>query len=64
MIIRRAQNNDIEGIGKLLLQVHRVHSSGRPDIFRVGSRKYNDSELELIIKNDKISAISCRSFNS
>ena len=53
MIIRRAQNNDIEGIGKLLLQVHRVHSSGRPDIFRVGSRKYNDSELELIIKNDK-----------
>lgn len=53
MIIRRAQNSDIEGIGKLLLQVHRVHSSGRPDIFRVGSRKYNDSELELIIKNDK-----------
>lgn len=50
--IRKAQKNDIKRIGELLLQVHRVHSSGRPDIFRVGSRKYNDSELEAILEDE------------
>ncbi len=50
--VRKAQKTDIKRIGELLLQVHRVHSIGRPDIFRVGSRKYTDSELEAILEND------------
>ncbi len=50
--VRKAKKGDIKRIGELLLQVHRVHSSGRPDIFRVGSRKYTDTELEAILENE------------
>ena len=50
--VRQAKNSDIKRIGELLLQVHRVHSKGRPDIFRVGSKKYNDAELETILENE------------
>ncbi len=52
MEIRRAENFDIPKIGELLLQVHALHSKERPDIFRVGSRKYTDEELAKIIKDD------------
>ncbi len=52
MEIRRAKVIDIPKIGELLLQVHAVHSKERPDIFRVGSRKYTDEELSEIIKDD------------
>ncbi len=51
--VRKAQKCDIKRIGELLLQVHRVHSLGRPDIFRIGSRKYDDAELEMILENEK-----------
>lgn len=36
--IRRAAEVDIPLIGKLLLQVHRVHSDVRPDLFRKGGK--------------------------
>ncbi len=52
MEIRRAKLSDIPKIGELLLQVHAVHSKERPDIFKVGSRKYTDRELEAIIEDD------------
>lgn len=52
MNIRRADERDIAGINKLLYQVHRIHAEGRPDIFRLGNKKYNDDELRTIISND------------
>ena len=52
MNIRKANERDIVGINKLLYQVHRIHAEGRPDIFRLGNKKYNDDELRAIISND------------
>ena len=52
MNIRRAIEKDIGGINKLLYQVHRIHAEGRPDIFRLGNKKYNDEELRAIIADD------------
>ena len=40
MIIRRAKIDDIEGIEKLLYQVHDVHVQIRPDLFKKGYKKY------------------------
>ncbi|MBE6699498.1 MAG: GNAT family N-acetyltransferase [Ruminococcaceae bacterium] len=51
MNIRRANERDIAGINALLYQVHRIHAEGRPDIFRLGNKKYNDEELCAIIAN-------------
>lgn len=53
MEIRRARQCDAGDINKLLYQVHRVHSEGRPDIFRPGNKKYTDEELTEIIQDDK-----------
>lgn len=52
MIIRRAINNDMPGINKLLNQVLMVHHNGRPDLFKADVKKYTDEELEVIIKDD------------
>ncbi len=53
MNIRRAQKKDRERIDALLLQVAAVHHEGRPDLFKVGSRKYTDEELLAIIADDQ-----------
>lgn len=52
MIIRRALEKDMPGILKLLSQVLAVHHKGRPDLFKGGVRKYTDSELAELIKDD------------
>lgn len=52
MDIRRATAKDIPEIINLLLQVHLVHSTGRPDIFKRGSKKYSEDELSEIIADD------------
>lgn len=52
IIIRRATECDIEKIKDLLSQVLDVHHKGRPDLFKANCRKYTDSELDKIIKND------------
>ena len=51
--IRRATENDIPVIDKLLYEVHKVHSDARPDLFKAGAKKYNDDELKTIIADDK-----------
>lgn len=51
--IRRAENVDIPGLHRLLLQVNKVHSDIRPDLFREGGIKYTDDELKEIIADDK-----------
>ncbi len=52
MIIRRAENKDIDGLNRLLFQVCMVHHIGRPDLFACGGKKYTDEQLMEIIKND------------
>ncbi|MCR5431978.1 MAG: GNAT family N-acetyltransferase [Lachnospiraceae bacterium] len=51
-IVRRANENDIEGILKLLVQVDMVHHNGRPDIFKGPATKYNAVELKKIVEDD------------
>ena len=53
MTIRKAKNNDLEGIKSLLLQVLTVHHNGRPDIFKGNCRKYTDQQILEIISNEK-----------
>ena len=52
MTIRRAQRKDIPVLNDLLCQVLNVHNEGRPDIFRLGNKKYNDAELSAIIADN------------
>lgn len=52
MIIRRANQTDMDGINKLLLQVLMVHHNGRPDLFKANVKKYTDEELMEIIEDD------------
>lgn len=51
MLIRNAEKKDIPQIDELLFQVNKVHSDGRPDIFKPGTKKYSDEELEKIISD-------------
>lgn len=52
MTIRRAKEQDINGINNLLLQVNMVHHQGRPDLFKAGGKKYTDEQLKAIIRED------------
>lgn len=52
MVIRRAKEQDLDGIKRLLLQVGMVHHKGRPDLFKGNSRKYTDEELIGIIQDE------------
>ena len=56
MEIRFACREDIPGIIRLLKQVGQVHHEGRPDIFRQGAQKYNESQVESMLgkKDDPI----------
>jgi len=49
MEIRKAKEQDMDGINNLLLQVCLVHHRGRPDLFKYGAKKYSDDELKAII---------------
>lgn len=53
MIIKRATENNLKGINKLLEQVLMVHHNGRPDLFKAGVKKYTDAELCEILADDK-----------
>lgn len=51
-MIRRAVREDIGRLEELLYQVQRIHAEGRPDIFKLGQKKYTEAELEEIIRDD------------
>lgn len=53
MIIRRAEEKDIDRILELLSQVLEIHAKIRPDIFISGTTKYTKDELLEIMKDDK-----------
>ena len=56
-MIRQALEKDVEKIGKLMYQIHKVHSDGRPDLFVVGDRKLSDNELKTLIEDYKMKPI-------
>ncbi len=49
IMIRKAELKDIEAIKQLLYQVQYLHASGRPDIFKKGTKKFTDGELKEIL---------------
>ena len=53
MTVRQAEERDIPRLIELLYQVHLVHSTGRPDIFKRGSKKYGEDELRSILADEK-----------
>lgn len=53
MNIRRAGEQDLEGLKKLLFQVNQIHADGRPDLFKAGGIKYTDQELQEILQDDQ-----------
>ena len=53
MDIRIATKEDIAGIEALLLQVGEVHHQIRPDIFRNGCLKYDETALAELLKDEK-----------
>lgn len=52
LTIRRATAADMPRINDLLFQVAQVHHQGRPDLFKGGAKKYTDSELAGILRDD------------
>ena len=52
-MIRRANQDDIEGLNRLLKQVLNVHHFGRPDIFKANATKYTNDELKEILFDEK-----------
>ncbi len=53
MTIRRAVEQDMEGINRLLRQVLMVHYNGRPDLFKKNAKKYTDEQLRDMIGDDE-----------
>lgn len=51
--IRKATNDDIIYIQRLLHEVNQIHHDVRPDLFKSNAAKYTDKQLEEIIANDK-----------
>ena len=49
MEIRNAERRDFPGLIELLKQVGQVHHELRPDIFRAGAQKYDESALLEIL---------------
>lgn len=53
MEIRKAKKEDVQELDQLLYQVQSIHHQGRPDIFKIGQKKYTDEQLLDIINNNK-----------
>ena len=52
MEIRLVTKNEIPGMIDLLQQVGEVHYQIRPDLFRAGAQKYNEADLEELLKDE------------
>ncbi len=57
--VRRAGEEDIPQILKLLIQVDMVHHEGRPDIFKGPATKYDAAQLKELLKNDADPVFVC-----
>ena len=61
--IRPAQDRDIPGVMRLLLQVDMVHPTIRPDLFKGPAAKYSEDELQAIFRNEKTPVFVCTDEN-
>ena len=52
-MIRRAKENDIPDVLRLLVQVCKVHHNGRPDLFKGPATKYTAEQLKEIFRDDR-----------
>ncbi len=52
MIIRKAKNDDISALCRLLREVLGVHNKARPDIFKPNAQKYTEAELISILADE------------
>ncbi len=52
MTIRKAREQDLDGLNRLLYQVLEVHHQGRPDLFRGNVKKYTDPELLALLHDE------------
>ena len=59
MHIRRAQEQDIDDILRLLVEVDMVHHAIRPDLFKGPATKYSAQELAEKLKNDSDPVFVC-----
>ena len=51
-MICKAEERHIPGMIALLKQVGHVHHVGRPDLFRAGAQKYNEEDLQGLLRDD------------
>lgn len=53
VMIRKANENDIQRILELLHQVNMVHYEIRPDLFKPNTTKYNEQELQALLADEQ-----------
>lgn len=51
MIIRKAEEKDVDRLYEMLRQVQQIHADGRPDIFKAGTNKYNKDKIREFLVN-------------
>lgn len=54
LIIRPAEQRDVPAIGRLLYQIHKVHSDARPDLFTPGARKMGEEDVSALLREDGV----------
>ena len=52
MTVRYAESRDIPGMIELLKQVGQVHHEIRPDLFRSGAQKYDETALQKLLEDE------------
>ncbi len=57
--IRPAEDRDIPGVLRLLVQVNMVHHTIRPDLFNGPATKYTEEELKAIFRDEKTPVFVC-----
>lgn len=60
--VRRAEENDIAALQRLLVQVGLVHHNGRPDLFRA-TTKYSAEDLTHLLKEEHFPVFVAESEN-
>ena len=53
IVIKKAQEKDVDRLYDMLGQVQNLHAEGRPDVFKKGAHKYGKQEIiELLTKKN------------
>lgn len=53
IVIRRAEEKDLQKVDELLFQVNKVHSDARPDLFKPGAKNTPTPNLKRFFKTIK-----------